>query len=556
MIKISNHMYNLGKRIIIVISALIIFYLTILAGFSTTFIAANEMAYLVKDSFLLNILFLIVFLIVLLKIVYPCEFVRRIIYKVNNDVVFYHKCRKIVLISYSVVLVCIILVLQKNARGDQLDIFNVASEWLEEDYSSLEQGGYLDFYPNQIGIVLILYFCSHLFGVYNYTLFHAVNMIALLLIIKAFCDFSDLLGNNRSTSLAIMLFSTLFFPPALYVTFAYGTIIGLCFSIYATKSIVIINKTNNWLMIIPAVFCSFMAVVIKSNYLIFLIGNIVLVMMLILKKYNAKLMILLPVLVIVLLFNSKVIRGIASVSTGMEIGTGMSSYSWIAMGLMENDHGYNGWWNNYNGESYVNNSFNRELQADECKVYIRDRLRYFWSNKGEALKYFAGKNASQWNIPDFQGSWINRVMPSDLQYPEWIIFLETERGACWINRILNYWHFIILCGVVLYLILGEKDDVALVFFTVFIGGFIFHSFWEAKGQYTLPYFMLLLPMSAQGLIEFLKVLRQKKFRKLAILVVLAIAILIGRLGQIKTFHDVFVRVEDTDKYYEILQEQQ
>ena len=34
--------------------------------------------------------------------------------------------------------------------------------------------------------------------------------------------------------------------------------------------------------------------------------------------------------------------------------------------------------------------------------------------------------------------------------------------------------------------------------TIFIGGFLFHTFWEAKGQYTLPYFTLLIPLAIQG----------------------------------------------------------
>ena len=34
--------------------------------------------------------------------------------------------------------------------------------------------------------------------------------------------------------------------------------------------------------------------------------------------------------------------------------------------------------------------------------------------------------------------------------------------------------------------------------TIFIGGFLFHTFLEAKGQYTMPYFTLLIPLAIQG----------------------------------------------------------
>ena len=33
---------------------------------------------------------------------------------------------------------------------------------------------------------------------------------------------------------------------------------------------------------------------------------------------------------------------------------------------------------------------------------------------------------------------------------------------------------------------------------ILIGGFMFHMVWEAKSQYTLPYFVLLLPYTVMG----------------------------------------------------------
>ena len=38
----------------------------------------------------------------------------------------------------------------------------------------------------------------------------------------------------------------------------------------------------------------------------------------------------------------------------------------------------------------------------------------------------------------------------------------------------------------------------LVLAMIFIGGFVFHMFWEAKCQYTISYFVLLIPFAAAG----------------------------------------------------------
>ena len=506
---IKNFIYNSVKVIISSIFFAIVLYLTILASISTTFIADNENPYFIKDSVLLNIFFVLFFIALLIMMIRSKEF-KAFIIKINNDAIFYKKCKRVLLAIYAIVLFVFVLVLQKNARGDQLDIFDVASEWTENDFASLEQGGYLDFYPNQIGIVLVLYFLSNVFGLYNFTMFQIVNIIAIVLIITAFTNLSDFLGCSKAASLFVLVFSMTFLPLAMYVTFVYGTLLGLCLSIYASVNIYKCHEKWSWLSFFLSIICSILAITIKSNYLIFLLGNIILVALLSLKRFNLKSFLLFPVLVMILLFNSKCVNGIVRLSTGVEVGDGMSYLSWIAMGLMENENanGNNGWWNNYNGESYVKNNYNKEKQADECKEYIISRLQYFSENKQEAIRFFSDKNASQWNIPDFQANWINRVMPSNIQYPQWIEYIFSEDGAFRLNRILNYWQFVILCGAVLSVFLMEKDNVSLAFMVIFIGGFIFHTFWEAKGQYTLPYFVTILPVSARGIIGLIKKLER------------------------------------------------
>ena len=48
--------------------------------------------------------------------------------------------------------------------------------------------------------------------------------------------------------------------------------------------------------------------------------------------------------------------------------------------------------------------------------------------------------------------------------------------------------------------LGEPDRWGMLLpGIVFIGGFLFHLVWEAKGQYSVVYFMLLLPYAYLGM---------------------------------------------------------
>lgn len=44
----------------------------------------------------------------------------------------------------------------------------------------------------------------------------------------------------------------------------------------------------------------------------------------------------------------------------------------------------------------------------------------------------------------------------------------------------------------------KESNEYIILKVIFIGGFLFHIAWEAKGQYTLPYFMLMVPVSLSG----------------------------------------------------------
>lgn len=78
---------------------------------------------------------------------------------------------------------------------------------------------------------------------------------------------------------------------------------------------------------------------------------------------------------------------------------------------------------------------------------------------------------------------------------------------------LQFWAY---AGVLLYLIFGRKDkrffESLLLQITV-LGGFVFHCVWEAKGQYTISYFVLLLPLAVLGFRSFFDWVGQKLTEK-------------------------------------------
>lgn len=65
---------------------------------------------------------------------------------------------------------------------------------------------------------------------------------------------------------------------------------------------------------------------------------------------------------------------------------------------------------------------------------------------------------------------------------------------------MNVVQTLVLFGTVMYFILNYKKIKIkeLIFAIIFIGGFIFHLLWEAKCQYTITYFILLIPYTVLG----------------------------------------------------------
>ena len=111
----------------------------------------------------------------------------------------------------------------------------------------------------------------------------------------------------------------------------------------------------------------------------------------------------------------------------------------------------------------------------------------------------------------------------------------------------------ILAGALLYLIFCRKrDDLSLFFFLTVLGGFVFHTFWEAKSQYALPYFTLLIPLAVDGYRVTANLLIQpevfRRHRKLAGAFALSGVFLTGVIGsgRISELNVLFLRQEDTE----------
>lgn len=651
----------IGCVIIWIVGFVVIGYLFYLAGFSTSVINASEHTWLVEDSFWFNMLCGI---LVLGTVGFACRRVplfRAFVQHINTDADFYRLCRKRLLIFLGGLCIVMLIVLQKIPVNDQRTICDIVNSMMNHDYYAFERGGYIDEYPNQLGVVLFLYGLAHIVGSYNYLFFQLLNAVALVVIYYTMSELSDWMGHSAFIGICILGAGLLFWPAILYATFVYGTLLGLCLSLRAFRNMLkLIWPDQNacrkrgsrlllhkCILLVVVLLEAWMAVVLKQNYMINAVALIIMAVLLTMRQgkivsgFDAqkgakqtgepervahksdvghRLLMVMQVIVLIvglfimLLFSCRVVTKAAEKVTGMDIGSGILPLSWVAMGLQENSVRYDGWYNGYNVDSYHEANSSNERQESIIKEYLQERIQGFAENPSIAIAFLAGKNASQWNNPDFQAFWCVNSMRSSTNYSMLINRLFSVKGVAIMDQILNRWQFVVLLGAVLNCVLGKHvrrrkwngsadgnginelesfrgkklavvnywDPVPLYCITVLIGGFVFHSFWEAKAQYTFPYFLLLIPVAVYGFESFFSILtdtrfcqqamvitapeanekgaRGKSFSKcitnpaiLAVLCLMLGGVLISvggkRSGLLQT---VFLRTEDTEQYHQYL----
>ena len=494
------------STIIWAIIGMVLIWMTIVCGNSSARVDYVERSYIIQDNFYMQLLasFAVLGLLSISYYVYSlCK-------GQFNDEWWqksYFIVRNAVLIVVLVTGLLFVLAAQKAPRADQYAVVSFAYSFRNGDFSGLNPGGYMDLYHNQFGIVILLYYLSFIFGDYNYIAIQILNTIALTITYWALsCILESKFG--KKIAVLFLIIAMLFLPAELYLTFVYGTIIGLMFCAISFLFMLRFMDTNKWSYLWLTGVLSVLAIFVKQNYLIFTIGMLAFCFFEILRGVNKKTIIATMVIIITMAIGSLFPTIIVEKMSSTDIDGGVSSWSFIAMGLQDSDLLYDGWYNRYNVDVYESVGFNTEELTRISKEYIQSRLTEFSNDLGEGISFFSRKNASQWMNPDFQGFWINWVMSGanhDLQTARWLEALFSIYASEWIYVSLNVLQFLIFLGTVFYVIIGKKNNVSLYFALIFLGGVVFHTFWEAKSQYTLPYFIYIIPLAAMGWIDLTRI---------------------------------------------------
>lgn len=486
--KIREILINLINISIKIIFGTIILGLTISSIFFTSVLEKRETTKFIMDNWILNIFSIIalISIIIFLKI-------KKI--KIKNT-------KKIIIILTIVwIIIAIIWIFSTRLlpRADQKDVLNAVNNILKNDFSDFDRGGYISMCTNQIGLVLIELVIAKLSFENTNIVFQILNAIFLISSFYIISKITLKLFKNKKIAIYTYICLMLFIPIFFYITFVYGNIIGFFLSMLSIWfELKFLEYKKYRYAFLSGIFIA-LAIMAKNNYLVTLIAMCLIIIINVLE--NKKIIYLIVVIIYTSLFicvNILFTRTIETI-TGRQLNDGIPAITYIAMGMQEGKYAP-GWFNDYNFKIYREN-LDIEKIKEISKQDILKRIQEFKEDKKYFLEFYSKKILSQWNNPTFQSFWVNKRRKSDIQRP-W--YVKSILGKGKVNKVLtkymDIYQTIILFGVTVYLIRDYKKIKGnkLIFILVFIGGFLFHIIWEAKCQYTITYFILLIPYSVKG----------------------------------------------------------
>jgi len=140
-----------------------------------------------------------------------------------------------------------------------------------------------------------------------------------------------------------------------------------------------------------------------------------------------------------------------------------------------------------------------ENAKTEYPRLLKEKISNFAHNPIQAVKFYIKKTASMWTENTYAEIWYNQSFNIgkkanwDLKKDE-IIRSKEEKLSIYQKALV-----LIIFGVSLAVVLENKGNLSnelLLLLTIFIGGFLFHTIWEAKSRYIISYIVALIPITA------------------------------------------------------------
>lgn len=430
---------------------------------------------------------------------------------------------------------------------DSSAIFDAASEFGVVGSRFYEPGRYVERFPHQLAYILLVHAVEVTVG-HRYAVMECINALAAGLLGYAIVMLTSALFTSRRVAniAAFLLFG--FFPLVFYSTFAYPNMISLAFAAWAmlfqAKALMRLREDEgrNGKMapascvrqaftmqsrmyviryIAGSALCAAASYLFKSSMLLVLVAMVVVWIGYGLRNWRclARSFVSLGALVALMVCcvaGVSTINGYAELRTGIDTSRAMPSSAYIAMGFNHDSKGwYTGFlWSLDEGDETTYDPARydevaRQLIAEETSRMVEQPL--------DALVFFATKYCSEWCDPTSESLLASNwsISPSDLVMSERVmspllksIYYGPVHQA--IVFFLDGWQSLVLISALVAVLRGwralNRADEGIAFTIdrlapmLYVAGLaLFYVVWEAKAQYTMPGYVMLVPYAAVGI---------------------------------------------------------
>lgn len=412
------------------------------------------------------------------------------------------------------------------SSGETATMLDTARQAVNGNYSHFTTPyagdySYYQYYPFQLGYV---FFAQIMFAVFGTdqadTLLQFPNVIALVFAYVGLVMITKKLFERKSVTNMTAIALMACFQPMFMTTLTNGVLIGLALSIWAIFFTLRFMKEDKLLFGGLAVLLITLAAVIKYTYMVVLIAIVIALVLHFIDKLKLislaliALMILCPVGLQMLLEQSY------ASSSETTLGSRVTNTLYELVGVTEQEDSklYAGWFS-YEGVSILREA---KMDRDEANLKAKEQInerRKALNSQGRLWEFYGSKLLSQINEPSFQSIWVSQVRQHDYPdptpenpevFPKFAKSIYTGGLSRIIDRWFNYYNMIIFFGFaagMVWIIVRKKLSPGMIILpTSVFGGLLYHTFCEAKSQFMLPFFVMLIPFAVYGILNSIRAL--------------------------------------------------
>jgi len=414
---------------------------------------------------------------------------------------------------------------QTVPTADSRAILNAALLAAQGDFSFFaDKQQYFQMFPFQLGIVGLYEIFFRVFGGFAGKALYAFNAVSLAAACLAVVQTAQAVFKDRRVTLATIVLLALCIQPVLFSSFLYGVLPGLAAMAWAAYFLIRFLQTEQKLNILwIALLCAFGVAVKPNNWIAVAAFCIVLAVSLLTKFRPARILCMLAVVIAPLVLTYGV-RFAYERRADVDLGGGTPQTAWLVMGLSDSSRAP-GWYNGYTYSVLKDSGWDTDLAAETVRQDLKARMQALAADPDYAADFFFQKVLSQWNEPSFESIWSSKAREHEEPVSAFIQNVyDGALGDALTNYFEHYTQFVyVFAAVSLHPFFRRRktpagDDAdglpvgrleAAVPVLIVLGGFCYHLLFEAKSYYAIPYFVLLMPYAAFGLVRFARLFERR-----------------------------------------------